>query len=100
MKSITPSALFTATSTLPKNISKTYFISSKLYQQNYPQPIPAIADEIEAIDLDFLQADLPKLLSSMKIGAERIKEIVLSLRNFSRMDEAEYKVVKIHDRKY
>ncbi len=76
---------------------KDLFHLIQLYQQNYPQPIPAIANEIKAIDLDFLQADLPKLLSSMKIGAERIKEIVLSLRNFSRMDEAEYKVVKIHE---
>ncbi len=76
---------------------KDLFHLIQLYQQNYPQPIPAIKDEIKAIDLDFLQADLPKLLSSMKIGAERIKEIVLSLRNFSRMDEAEYKIVKIHE---
>jgi PAS domain S-box-containing protein len=68
-----------------------------LYQQNYPQPAPEIKDEIKAIDLDFLMTDLPKLLSSMTTGANRIKEIVLSLRNFSRMDEAEYKKVNLHE---
>ncbi|MCC5661689.1 GAF domain-containing protein [Nostoc sp. XA010] len=68
-----------------------------LYQEYYPYPVPAIQSQIAAIDLDFLMADLLKLLSSMKIGAERIREIVLSLRNFSRLDEAEYKAVDIHE---
>ncbi len=69
----------------------------KLYQEYYPVPVPVIQSEIVAIDLEFLMADLPKLLSSMKIGAERIQEIVLSLRTFSRLDEAEYKAVDIHE---
>ncbi|MBW4474823.1 MAG: GAF domain-containing protein [Stenomitos rutilans HA7619-LM2] len=69
----------------------------QLYQQHYPQPAAAIQTEAEAIDLDFLQADLPKLLTSMKVGVERIQTIVLALRNFSRMDEAEIKAVNIHD---
>jgi hypothetical protein len=69
----------------------------QLYQQHYPQPVAAIQAEAAAIDLDFLQADLPKLLTSMKVGAGRIQTIVLALRNFSRMDEAEIKAVNIHD---
>ncbi len=69
----------------------------KLYQEYYPVAVPVIQSEIVAIDLEFLMADLPKLLSSMKIGAERIQEIVLSLRTFSRLDEAEYKAVDIHE---
>lgn len=69
----------------------------QLYQQHYPQPIPEIEGEIEAIDLDFLIEDLPKLLTSMKVGAERICQIVLSLRNFSRLDKAEHKLVDIHE---
>ena len=69
----------------------------KLYHKFYPQPAPEIQDEIEAIDLEFLMEDLPKLLSSMKIGTERIQKIVLSLRNFSRMDESELKRVDIHE---
>ncbi|WP_016951174.1 ATP-binding protein [Anabaena sp. PCC 7108] len=69
----------------------------QLYQVYYPQPVPEIQDEIEAIDLSFLITDLPKLLNSMKVGTQRIKEIVISLRNFSRLDEAEMKTVNIHD---
>ncbi|MBD2495938.1 PAS domain S-box protein [Nostoc sp. FACHB-280] len=68
----------------------------KLYQACYPNPEKVIQDHIKAIDLEFLIADLPRLFSSMKIGAERIAQIVLSLRNFSRMDEAECKPVDIH----
>jgi GAF domain-containing protein len=56
-----------------------------------------IQKQIEEIDLDFIITDLPKTLKSMKIGAERISEIVLSLRNFSRKDEADSKVVNIHE---
>jgi PAS domain S-box-containing protein len=69
----------------------------KLYQQTYPQPTPEILEEIDAIDLDFLMMDLPKLLSSMKMGADRIREIVRSLRNFSRHDEAQMKAVDIRE---
>ncbi|HEY9906500.1 MAG TPA: ATP-binding protein, partial [Thermosynechococcaceae cyanobacterium] len=56
-----------------------------------------IAAETEAIDLEFLTEDLPKLLNSMKVGADRIQRIVASLRTFSRMDEAEKKEVNIHE---
>ncbi|MBL1198781.1 MAG: GAF domain-containing protein [Nostoc sp. GBBB01] len=69
----------------------------QLYQEYYPDPIPVIQSKIVAIDLEFLMEDLPKLLSSIKIGAERIQQIVVSLRNFSRLDEAEYKAVDIHE---
>lgn len=69
----------------------------KLYQQHYPNPHPAIQDCSETIDLKFLTEDLPKLLSSMRTGTDRIKQIVLSLRNFSRLDEAEKKPVDIHE---
>ncbi|MDZ8183239.1 MAG: ATP-binding protein [Nostoc sp. ChiSLP02] len=68
-----------------------------LYQEYYPFPVPVIQSQIAAIDLEFLMLDLPKLLASMKIGANRIRQIVLSLRNFSRLDEAEYKTVDIHE---
>ncbi len=68
-----------------------------LYQRHYPTPVPEIEEQAEAIDLDFLVEDLPRLLSSMKVGAERIQTIVTSLRTFSRMDESERKAVNIHD---
>lgn len=67
------------------------------YQTEYPHPTPKITEKIQAIELDFLSEDLPRLLTSMQVGAERIREIVLSLRNFSRMDEAEIKEVNIHE---
>ncbi|MCU0515551.1 MAG: CBS domain-containing protein [Oscillatoria sp. Prado101] len=67
-----------------------------LYRQTYPDPAPEIKEEAQAIELDFLTVDLPKLLDSMKLGAERIRQIVLSLRNFSRLDEADKKRVDIH----
>ncbi|MGE5659792.1 MAG: PAS domain S-box protein [Actinomycetota bacterium] len=69
----------------------------QIYQQEYPQPTPNIEQELETIDFDFLFKDLPKLLNSMKIGAERIRQIVQSLRNFSRLDQAEQKQVDIHE---
>ncbi|MEG5042003.1 MULTISPECIES: ATP-binding protein [unclassified Microcoleus] len=69
----------------------------RLYQEEYPQPTEAIAEEIAEIELDFLREDLLKLLESMKIGSERIRQIVLSLRNFSRLDEAQMKLVDIHE---
>ena len=68
----------------------------RLYQQHCPHPNVAIQSEMAAIDLEFLIEDLPKTLASMKIGAERIREIVLSLRNFSRLDEAEMKPADLH----
>jgi signal transduction histidine kinase len=68
-----------------------------LYQEAYPNPIGAIQEKMEAIDLEFLSQDLPSLLSSMRMGGERIRKIVLSLRNFSRLDEADRKAVDIHE---
>jgi len=68
-----------------------------LYQEGYAHSSPEIQDKIEEIDLDFLIEDLPKTLSSMKMGSERIGEIVLTLRSFSRLDEAQMKSVNIHE---
>jgi len=69
----------------------------QFYQEYYPHPAPEIQAQTEAIDLDFIKKDLPKLLNSMEMGADRIRNIVLSLRNFSRLDEAEKKWVDIHE---
>lgn len=67
------------------------------FQRNYPQPTLEIRNYIDEIELDFLREDLPKILSSMKLGTDRIRQIVLSLRNFSRLDQADMKAVNIHD---
>ncbi|MBE9106620.1 PAS domain-containing protein [Nostoc cf. edaphicum LEGE 07299] len=69
----------------------------ELYQQSYYPPTPEIDQQINTIDLDFLKQDLPKILESMRMGAERIRQIVLSLRNFSRLDEDGTKAVDIHE---
>ncbi|MBE9104011.1 HAMP domain-containing protein [Nostoc cf. edaphicum LEGE 07299] len=69
----------------------------QLYQQYNPYPAAEIQTVTEDIDLEFLQEDLPKMLSSMRVGTDRIRQIVLSLRNFSRIDEAEFKRVDIHE---
>jgi signal transduction histidine kinase len=68
-----------------------------LYQQEYSNHNSAITSLIDEIDLDFIINDLAKVLSSMTIGTNRIREIVLTLRNFSRLDEAEMKAVDIHE---
>ena len=69
----------------------------EVYQAQYPKPLPHIQQKIACVELDFLRKDLPKLLSSMRIGTERIQQIVCSLRNFSRLDEAEFKQVDLHE---
>ncbi len=69
----------------------------ELYEQHNPDRNPEIEDWCAEIDLDFVLEDFPRLIRSMKMGADRIKEIVLSLRTFSRHDEAEFKTVNIHD---
>jgi PAS domain S-box-containing protein len=68
-----------------------------LYQTNYPTPIAEIQTAINEIDLEFLKRDVPKVLDSMRTGTQRIRAIVQSLRTFSRMDEAEFKTVNLHD---
>ncbi len=63
----------------------------------YAEPPIEIQELIDDLDLDYMTHDLPKLIDSMQLGTNRIKEIVLSLRNFSRTDESEYKLVDLHD---
>ncbi|MCC5631571.1 GAF domain-containing protein [Nostoc sphaeroides CHAB 2801] len=67
------------------------------YQKFLPVAPPELESELDNIDLEFIIQDLPKLLDSMKLGTSRIVEIVQSLKNFSRHDEAEMKAVNIHD---
>ncbi|BBD63032.1 integral membrane sensor signal transduction histidine kinase (plasmid) [Nostoc sp. HK-01] len=76
-----------------QNLLQMIYFCQERYSSHDPE-IQALAQEI---DLEFLKDDLQKMLSSMKMGTERIRNIVLSLRNFSRMDEAEFKTVDIHE---
>jgi PAS domain S-box-containing protein len=67
-----------------------------LYETTYPQTTAEISEKLADVDWEFLQEDLPKVISSMQSGVERIKQIVLSLRTFSRLDEVGEKKVDIH----
>jgi len=79
-----------------KEYSHKFMHLLQLYQQSYPQPSAEIETAIKLTELDFIQTDLPKLLSSMEIGTDRIRDIVLSLRNFSCLDGSDSKPVDIH----
>jgi signal transduction histidine kinase len=67
------------------------------YQRQYPNPSKELRSHLEDIDLDFIREDLTKVIDSMKIGTDRIRDIVLSLRNFSRLDEVGCKSADIHE---
>ncbi|WP_392531177.1 sensor histidine kinase [Nostoc sp. C117] len=67
------------------------------YQKFLPVAPPDLQSELDNIDLEFIMEDLPKMLDSMKLGSDRIVEIVQSLKNFSRHDETQIKAVNIHD---
>ncbi|MGL5196561.1 MAG: PAS domain S-box protein [Chroococcales cyanobacterium] len=69
----------------------------QLYQNFYPNPTEEIMEFREEIELDFLISDFPKIIKSMKNGASRIRDIVKSLRTFSRLDEADSKAVDLHE---
>lgn len=64
----------------------------QFYQQASPQP-----QIVPEVDVDFLAEDIPKLLKSIQVGTDRIRKIILSLRNFSRLDEADFKTVNLHE---
>lgn len=68
-----------------------------IYQKYYTAPHPDVQNYAEEIDLEFLMKDMPQLMNSMNVGAERILQLVLSLRNFSRLDESDMKAVNIHE---
>ncbi|MBE9096185.1 AAA family ATPase [Tychonema sp. LEGE 07203] len=70
----------------------------QVYQDNFPEPGQQVLDEIEAIELEYLVEDLPKMIDSMKLGTERISDIMQSLRNYSRTDGIEKKPANIHER--
>jgi signal transduction histidine kinase len=69
----------------------------RLYQEEYPNPSKEIQDQIEEMELDFLVEDLPKVMSSMQMGSDRIREIVKSMQNFSRSDSSNMTLCDLHD---
>lgn len=77
--------------------TKNLFQLLRLYEEQYPEATGEIQKKAEDIDLDFIAEDLPKILTSMIMGANRISQLVLSLRSFSRLDESGMKPVDIHE---
>ncbi len=69
----------------------------ELYQQEYPHPSPMLGEYLEEIDFNFIKQDFPKALYSIKVGSDAMHQLVLSLRNFSRKDEAAMKELDIHE---
>lgn len=69
----------------------------RIYQEEVHNTPEAVADYATEIDAEFVAEDLPKLLHSMKFGADRVRQIVLSLKNFSRLEEAEAHAVNLHE---
>ncbi|WP_442944182.1 GAF domain-containing sensor histidine kinase [Nostoc sp.] len=69
----------------------------KLYQSSLPNPGGQIIDHAEEIDLNYSLEDLPKIIDSMVMACDRLKNISTSLRTFSRADK-DYKVpFNIHE---
>lgn len=69
----------------------------KGYQAVYPHPPCELKEMVDDLDFAFIQKDFLSLLMSMHVGTKRIREIVLSLRNFSRLDEADIKAVSLQE---
>ena len=80
-----------------KNYTQDLFHHLELYEHHYPNPVEEIQQEKEDNDLDFLAEDLPRIVSSMSVGIDRICQIVQSLRNFSRHDDSQMKPVNLHE---
>ena len=67
------------------------------YQEHYPEPVAAVGEQLQDSEVEFLVEDFPRLINSMREGARRIREIVASLRNFSRLDESDLKPANLHE---
>ncbi|NEO83423.1 MAG: hypothetical protein F6J87_04060 [Spirulina sp. SIO3F2] len=75
-----------------KLLEATHFLLAK-----YPNLPADVEEKLEDLEFEYIEEDLPKIISSMQVGSKRIREIVLSLRNFSRLDESELKPINIHE---
>ncbi|KAF3889772.1 MULTISPECIES: sensor histidine kinase [Nostocales] len=69
----------------------------ELYRQYHPQPHPKIQAWMDEVDVEYLETDLPKLMKSLELGSDRIRQLVVSLRNFSRLDESGTQIIDLHE---
>ncbi len=68
-----------------------------IYQKYYPVPVPEVQQKIAETDPDFLVEDLKKIFNSMTNGTEQIHEIIIAMRNFSRLDKTEFKKIDVQE---
>ena len=68
-----------------------------LYQKHYPDPPVEIETKADAVDLEFIKKDLLKMLDSMQVGGDRIRELIFSMRYFSRQEGQEMKQINLHE---
>ena len=67
------------------------------YESERERSYVAVEAVKEDIDFDFLSRDLPQVIASVKMGAERLQKIVGALRGFSHIDEAKKRPVDLHE---
>ncbi|XGV98102.1 MAG: sensor histidine kinase [Leptolyngbya sp. BL-A-14] len=67
------------------------------YQHQYPEPPPEMASFMADHEITYLTEDLPNVLASIRTGTDRIRQMVVALRNFSRLDEAAVKAINLHE---
>ena len=82
--------------TYAQNYSQDLLSIVSAYQAQYPQPDRKLEAVVDDLELDYIRDDFPKVLNSMKTGADRIRQLILTLRNFSRLDEGGLKQVDLH----
>lgn len=92
-----PVSFISGNLTYVKTYSQDLLHLVSLYQAQYPQPNPIVDDLMVECELDYIREDFPKVLDSMTHGADRIRQLILTLRNFSRLDEGGLKTVDLHD---
>lgn len=92
-----PLGCITGNITYIKDYVKDLLNLIELYQEHYPEPVAEIADEIDAVDLEYLAEDVPKLLSAMEKGSQRLLQISNGLRTFARFESDRQVLFNIHD---
>lgn len=92
-----PLGCITGNITYIKDYVKDLLNLIELYQEHYPEPVAEIADEIDAVDLEYLTEDVPKLLSAMENGAQRLHQISNALRTFARFESDRKVLFNLHD---
>lgn len=85
-----------------------FIFSNTVHLKDYSEKLFELIDSVELnpeiikikkieIEYDYIKQDLPRLIKSCQDGAQRTRDIVLGLRNFSRLEEAQLKEIDLRD---